>query len=283
MLNISELVIFIEAAKCGNFSQTGKKIGLSQPGISLIIKRLEDHLSVKLFQQQGRSMHLTEAGRVLEPLSKELISLTCSIEEKMKAIQDTVLGDVTIGCSMTLGKSLLTRVMAAFLNQYPSVHMNITCLKKAGQLDQLSAGVVTFGIVSKKIAGCNLDYKKLFVDEVILIVPRHHPQAESPPIHLDDLLREPIILQRRPAGTRDMFFDELRKRNIDQESLNVVLELDSAEEIIIAVEEGIGNAFVSRLTAMHGLKSGRIAEIQVDGMDLERTIYMVRNRAHVLT
>ena len=173
--------------------------------------------------------------------------------------------------------------MANFLNQYPSVHENIEYLKKKGLLDQLSAGEVKISIASKVIESCNIEYKKLFVDEIILIVPANHSWAGSSPIHLDDLVSEPIILREKPAGTRGVFFEALRKHNIDHESLNIVQELDSAEAIVVAVEEGIGSAFLSRLTAMRGLKSGKITEVQVEGMDLERTIYMVRNRAHVLT
>jgi DNA-binding transcriptional LysR family regulator len=60
--------------------------------------------------------------------------------------------------------------------------------------------------------------------------------------------------------------------------LNVAMVLGNAEAIVMAVEEGIGVAFVSRLAAQQGLESGRLVEVKVQGMTLTRNIYLVRNR-----
>jgi len=60
--------------------------------------------------------------------------------------------------------------------------------------------------------------------------------------------------------------------------LNVVMTLGNAEAIEMAVEEGIGISFVSRLTAARGLELGRVVEVEVEGMSLQRNIYLMRNR-----
>jgi DNA-binding transcriptional LysR family regulator len=96
-------------------------------------------------------------------------------------------------------------------------------------------------------------------------------------IYPDDLLDEPIILREDLAGTREVLFDSLRQQDIYPEMLNVVMELGNAEAIEMAVEEGIGVAFVSRLAAARGLDLGHVVEVHVDGMELRRSIYIVRN------
>lgn len=281
MVSIGDLIVFIEAAACNNYSQTAKKLGYSQPTITQKIKRLENQFGVELFQRHGHSMQLTEAGRTLEPLSKEFISLTCLIEEKMAAIQDQVIGEMTIGCSMTLGKYLLTGLIAAFRNQYPFAQVNIECLKKQKLVDQLSAGEVAFGLANKITGRQDIECKKLLTDEIILVVPVHHVWVENAPIYPHDLLSEPMIMLEEPGGTRELIFDALKKQDINPGTLNVALEFDNAEAIVMAVEEGVGIAFLSRLSAQRSLKLGKIAEVQIEGLDLKREIFMVRNKALV--
>lgn len=277
MLNIDDLLVFVEAAECNNFSMTGRKLHLTQPAISQKISSLEERFGVKLFIRQGRSMTLTEAGQVLEPIAKELIGLARRVDETMVSLQGEVFGEMTVGCSTASGKYLLPGLIAEFREMYPLVRINVEVTSRKSVLEKLSSGDVALGISSKKIEHKNLEYRELFTDDVILVVPSSHPWAEFPRVYPDDLLDEPIILREEAAGTREVFLNALRKHDIFPEMLNVVMELGNAEAIEMAVEEGIGIAFISRLAAARGLELGNVAEVKVEGMDLERTIYIVRN------
>ncbi|MBC8503523.1 MAG: LysR family transcriptional regulator [Anaerolineales bacterium] len=278
MLSIDDLVVFVEAADCNNFSKAGRKLHLTQPAVSQKIGGLEDRFGVKLFNRQGRSMCLTEAGQVLEPLAKEVIGLSRRLDETMVSLQGEVVGEMTVGCSTASGKYLLPGQIALFRQQFPMVRINVEVTSRRSVLDKLSVGDVALGVSSKKIEGRDLEYKELFTDDVILIVPEDHPWADYPQIYPDDLLDEPIILREEAAGTREVFLESLRNHDIYPEMLNVAMELGNAEAIEMAVEEGIGIAFISRLAATRGLELGNIAEVRVAGMDLKRTIFMVRNQ-----
>jgi DNA-binding transcriptional LysR family regulator len=128
-----------------------------------------------------------------------------------------------------------------------------------------------------------LEYQDFFKDNVILIVPANHPWAQYRKIYPDDLLDEPMILREEVAGTREVLMDGLQKRDISPEMLNVAMVLGNAEAIEMAVEEGLGVAFVSRLAASRGLELGRVVEVEVEGMELSRNIYLVRNRKQPFT
>lgn len=75
----------------------------------------------------------------------------------------------------------------------------------------------------------------------------------------------------------------LRRHDISPDMLKVAMVLGNAEAIEMAVEEGIGVAFISRLAAAHGLALGRIVEVKVQGMELNRKIYMARSQGNVAT
>ncbi len=283
MLNIDDLLVFVEAAECGNYSKTGRKLHLTQPAISQKINSLEDRFGVKLFTRQGRTMTLTEAGQVLEPIAKELIGLARRVDETMVSLQGEVIGEMTIGCSTASGKYLLPGLIAVFREMFPLVRINVEVTSRKSVLDKLSMGDVALGISSKRIDHRDLEYKELFTDDVILIVPSLHPWAEYPRVYPDDILEAPIILREEASGTREVFLSALKKHDIYPEMLNVVMGLGNAEAIVMAVEEGIGIAFVSRLAAARGLELGHIAEVHVEGMELERAIFIVRNNIIVPT
>ncbi len=277
MLNFSDLVVFLEAAECASFSEAGRNLHLSQPAISQKIDNLQKHFGTKLFIRVGRTMRLTESGQALRPMAKELLSVSRRLEETMVSLQGEVVGEMTIGCSTASGKYLLPGLIANFRQKYPLVRINVSVTSRASVMQKLLGGDVALGISSKQIDHPDLKYQELFTDDVILIVPAGHPWSDYPTIYPDDILDEPIILREELAGTREVLFDSLRQQDIYPEMLNVIMEIGNAEAIEMAVEEGIGVAFVSRLAAARGLDLGQVVEVRVAGMDLRRSIFIVRN------
>jgi DNA-binding transcriptional LysR family regulator len=276
MFNIQDLLVFIEAAECGNFSETGRNLHLSQPAISQKIENLQKHFGTKLFIRDGRSMRLTESGQALRPMAKELISMARHLDETMVSLQGEVIGEMTIGCSTASGKYLLPGLIAAFRRQYPQVRINVQVTSRKSVMEKLLGGDVALGISSKKIPHRDLEYQQFFRDDVILIVPAGHPWDRDMPIQVEEILAEPIILREEAAGTRDVFMTALDRRGFSPDMLNVVMELGNAEAIEMAVEQGIGVAFISKLAAARGLELGYIAQVEVEGMVLTRDIFLTR-------
>ena len=277
MINFSDLIVFLEAADCTSFSEAGRNLHLSQPAISQKIENLQKHFGTKLFVRVGRTMRLTESGQALKPMAKELIGVARRLEETMVSLQGEVVGEMTIGCSTASGKYLLPGLIASFRQKYPMVRINVSVTSRASVIQKMLGGDVALGVSSKMIDHPDLKYQEFFTDDVILIVPANHPWSDYPTIYPDDLLDEPIILREELAGTREVLTDSLRQQDIYPEMMNVVMELGNAEAIVMAVEEGIGVAFVSRLAAARSLDLGQVVEVQVTGMELRRSIYLVRN------
>jgi DNA-binding transcriptional LysR family regulator len=276
MLNIYELVVFLEAAECGNFSETGRNLHLSQPAISQKIENLQKHFGTKLFERDGRTMRLTEAGQALKPLAKELIISARRLDETMVSLQGEVIGEMNVGCSTTSGKYLLPGLIASFRKRYPMVRINVQVISRRSVMDKLLCGDVALGISSKKIPHRDLEYQEFFQDDVILIVPSGHRWDGCTHIQPAEILEEPIILREETAGTRDVFIMAMMERGMSPDMLNVAMDLGNAEAIEMAVEQGIGIAFVSRLAAARGLELGYVAEVKVEGMKLTRDIYLTR-------
>ncbi len=283
MLNIYDLMVFLEAAECGNFSETGRNLHLSQPAISQKIENLQKHFGTKLFVRNGRSMRLTESGVALKPMAKEIINMARRIDETMVSLQGEVIGEMNIGCSTASGKYLLPGLIASFRNFFPHVRVNVQVTSRQSVINRLLAGDIAIGITSKKLPHRDLEYQPFFRDDVILIAPKGHRWEGTGPIRFVDILSEPIILREEASGTRSVVMAKLQEHAISPDMLNVAMELGNAEAIEMAVEQGIGVAFLSRLAAARGLELGYIAEIPVETLALTREIFLTRCRRTLAT
>jgi DNA-binding transcriptional LysR family regulator len=276
--NLNDLVIFLVACETKNFSQAGRQLHLSQPAISQTINNLEKHFAAKLFLRQGRSVDLTEIGQALRPMAQELVSAARRMEETVSSLQGEVVGEFEIGCSTASGKYLLPNLIARFRRTYPLVRVNVLVTSRDSVMKKLVSGEVAMGVSSRRIEHRDLEYKNFFSDEVILIVPADHRWADYRRVYPDDLLDEPMILREECSGTIEVLKAGLLEHDISFDMLNVTMGLGNAEAIEMAVEEGIGVAFISRLAAARGIELGRIVEVEVEGMKLYRKIYLARNQ-----
>jgi LysR family transcriptional regulator, transcriptional activator of the cysJI operon len=283
MLNLNELTVFLAAVRCGSFSEAGRQLHISQPAISQNIDSLEKRFGVKLFVRQGRCVKLTEAGQLLQPLAAELMASASRVNETMCSLQGEVVGEMSVGCSTASGKYLLPGLLARFRRDFPNVRINVTVTGLDVVIQKILAGDMQLGVTSKCIEHSDLEYQSFFEDEIIMIAPIDHKWARYRHIYPDDVLDEPIILREDGAGTRSEVWDGLRKHEILPDMLKVAMVLGNAEAIVMAVEEGIGVAFVSRLAALRSLDLGRIVHVCVEGMELNHTIQMVRNRRFIST
>jgi len=276
--NLNDLAVFLLACETKNFSQAGRQLHLSQPAISQTINNLEKYFGTKLFLRQGRSVDLTEIGQALRPMAQELVSAARRMEETVSSLQGEVVGEFEIGCSTDSGKYLLPNLIAGYRRMYPLVRINVLVTSRDTVIKKLVSGEVAMGVSSRRIDHRDLEYKDFFSDEVVLIAPADHRWAEYRRVYPDDLLDEAMILREEGAGTIEVLKKGLLEHDISFDMLNVAMGLGNAEAIGMAVEEGIGVAFISRLAAAHGLELGRIVEVEVEGMKLCRKIFLARNQ-----
>jgi len=283
MAQISELKVFVIAAEELSFSRAAERLHLSQSAVSQNIQALEREYGVELFERRGRSLRLTTGGQALLPMAQETIGTLQRMSEAMNGLEGKVAGDLIIGCSTTSGKYLLPSLVAAFRRDYPLVRVSIKILSRDEVITRLVDERLALGVTSQKIDQRDLEYVPFFEDRVILIVPAQHPWAAFGRALPADLVDEPLIMREERAGTSQVMAEGLAQHNITLDMLNPVMEIGNAEAIAMAVEEGIGIAFVSELAAARGLALGRIKAVDVTGLDLRRTIYLAHNVRHPLT
>jgi len=283
MLNVYELNIFLVAAETENFSQAARQLNLTQPAVSMQVQALEKQLGVQLFHRVGRTLSLTEQGKALIPLARDMVNRAIHIEEEIESLKGEVVGHLKIGCSTTTGKYFLPHLAARFRQRHPRVQMTIVNHGRDRVLHELCDGSVQLAVVSSQPTARDNEYRHFLTDHVILIVPANHPWASRDVIAPEELRGTDFISRDPESGTRLETEAALMRAGLSCDDLNVVLELGNSEAVSMAVEEGMGLAFVSRLVAQRGIELGRIKEVRVAGLTFEREVYIVYCHRHPAT
>lgn len=283
MLHLNELEIFVAAAEHGSFSEAARFLHLSQPAVSQSIQNLERRFRVQLFSRQGRTARLSDSGKALLPLARELIAAARRVEETMNTMSGTIAGHIHLGCSTATGKYIIPMRIAQFRAQYPAVRVDVQVCSRDVVVQQLLEEDVDFVVSSRQLDHRDLEFVPFQTDEAVLIVPTDHRWARNRHIYPDDLLDEALIMREEGSGTYTALYEALRAHDIAPEMLNVAMTLGNAEAVALAVEEGLGVGFVSKFVAARSIALGRAVEVTVEGFDLRHALYFVRNRRTPMT
>lgn len=277
MIELSTMRVFLVAAEEKNFSQAARRLNMSQSAVSQNIRAMEQVYGVELFQRHGRSVSLSETGEALLPMARDVLRAARLMEDSLQDIKNEIGGELLIGCSTSAGKYLMPALLSMFQQAYPAVHPRVKVMGREGVYERLLNQIIPFGVSSKHFDHRDLECMPLFEDRIYLIVPINHPWAEYGQAMPDDLLDQKIILREEMSGTCETVMQELKSHGITPDMLNVIMELGNPEAIEMAVERGVGIAFVSEMIAARGLALGRIKKVTLQGMDLRRTVHMARH------
>ncbi len=159
---------------------------------------------------------------------------------------------------------------------HPQVTATCQVTSRSQAVDDLSDGLVHIALASPNEFHSNVEFCKFVSDPIRLIAPINHPWAAQGAISLDELLEADFIMREEGSGTLDVAARGLDKIGIPIDRLKTVLTLGNSEAIALAVEEGLGVGFVSQIVVSR-LVSGRVAAIEVHGLELQQDVYIGRN------
>ena len=278
MVDLLRIETFIHAAEHLNFSEAARVLHLSQPTVSHHIKNLEKEMGVNLFERQGASISLTEAGRILLPWARRMLRDSIEMQEMMESLKEGIAGNLQIACSTTAGKYVLPQLAARFTLRHPNIRTKLLRCTPISVIPNLLEREANLGVVSYEIPGKEIEIQEFFKDRIVFIVPQKHPFISRSSIQPEELLDETVIMRETTSGTRKIFLSELAKYDISLEDLNTFMEIGNAEAIVRTVAAGYGVSFVSKLAAACALDRGNVVAIPIEGINLVRTIYMVRKK-----
>ncbi|MCW5863049.1 MAG: LysR family transcriptional regulator [Anaerolineae bacterium] len=277
MLDTHQLNVFLTAAETLSFSEAARRLHMSQPSVSQHIQSLERHFDRELFIRSGRQVLLSDAGRALVPLAREMVNRSEVIEETMRSLDGEVFGHLLVGCSTTPGKYILPHLLARFHRLHPRVKVSCHVAPQERALEMLCSDEIHFSVASAPYLTCrDVELWHYMTDPVVLIAPLGHPWAQRGVIRPQELRDGIFIMREASSGTMAAVTAGLGAHGLSLDELETLLVLGNPEAIALAVQEGLGVGFVSSIVVTKLVQEG-VAVVAIEGLHIERDIYIGRH------
>jgi DNA-binding transcriptional LysR family regulator len=276
MLNTHQLNVFLMAAETLNFTQAAQQLEMTQPSVSQHIQSLEERFDIDLFVRSGRSLELTDAGRTLLQMARELVYLSNHIEEAMACVKGDVFGHLMVGCSTTAGRYILPRLLAEFHQGYPQVKATCHVASPEHAAQMLCDGKVHLALTNTPELCREAELRRFLTDEILLVAPLDHPWSDLEDLPAPELLQADFILPEEDSDCYIAVRDALNKIDLSIYQLNNLITLGSPEAVCLSIKEGIGVGFVSNIVVQK-LAKGQLKIIPVQGLCILQDVYIGRN------
>jgi DNA-binding transcriptional LysR family regulator len=279
-MDTRQLAAFCAVVERRSFSQAAERLGVTQPAVSLQVRSLEKRLGTQLLDRSGRRVEPTEAGMRLYAGAQRLLALE---EQVLSDVTleggDDLTGSFDIGASTGPGGIVLAHLLCDFQQRNPELHVSLHVFDTQTIVERVGARELELG-VGRRHRG--VVFEPFLHDEVVLACPPGHPFGGRA-VTFDELRAETLIVMQEGAGVRQMVEDELRRIGVRLRDLDVRLELGLQESVITAVKAGYGVTFISSTSIESDLAAGTLVAARVDGLPLERDIYLVRSSGRAET
>ena len=189
-------------------------------------------------------------------------------------------GALEIGASTGPAAIVVPLLLCEFHQANPELDVRLSVHDTQTVVSLVAERELELGIVGAARRRRAVEFEPFFSDEVILVCPPGHPSAGRT-VAVDELSELPLVLMQEGAGVRQLLEDELRRQGTRLRDLDVELVLGLQESVRSAVQAGYGATFISRRAVEADLASGTLAEIRVEGLDLQRQISIARSAGRV--
>jgi LysR family transcriptional regulator, regulator of the ytmI operon len=241
-LSLRELLTFVTVARVGSALQAAKALGYAQSTVTLHVQNLERSLGVRLFERNGKRLALTDAGRLVVQEGRELLERAGDLHARARGIASETHGSVAIGVTEPLGTCRLPAVIAAFRRRDPKVNVTVRTGSNVATVALLQSGEVDFAVCGRpRRRDPGIEFKKLFEERVVVLVPKKHRFAERTHVRLGDLTGEKVLVTEESCSYRMLIEATIEAGNLE-------LALDATFGAIMslphAVVAGMGVALV---------------------------------------
>ncbi len=280
-MTLRQLEIFLAVARAGSFRRAAERLALSQPALSQQIKELERRLDSPLFDRLGRSISLTQAGRLLEEHARRIFAMLQGVQDAMRELRGLDRGSLLLGGSTTPGIYLLPWLLGRFKARHGGIEVSLRIGNTREIEERVRASEVDLGIIGGHLAAFKETcVEASLVDRIVLIVPPRHRWAGRRAIAPARLSEECLLVREEGSATRRVTEAALERAGAAPRSR---LELGHTEAIKQGVLAGLGVAFVSEYAVRSEVAGGRLRSLAVRGFPIQRHFHVIRHEARSLT
>ena len=265
MLEARDCRLLDFVAEEGSLTRAATRLNATQPALSRHLKELEGRTRLVLFERTGRRMVLTPAGERLRLRGRDVLAALALAEAEVRELTGQRRTTLRLSTACYTTYFWLPPVLQRLAEKHPSVEVRIAFDLTRRPVPALLDGKLDLALVSGVGSTRRLLVRPVFADELVAVVPPHHPWAERRSVSPHDFARERLIIVPPPEEST-VVNEFLKPAGVTPRDISSVA---LTEALVAVVEGGLGVGVVPRWTVSPQLKSGQLKSVRL-GRGLRR-------------
>ncbi|KZN30689.1 LysR family transcriptional regulator [Pseudoalteromonas luteoviolacea] len=250
-----QLEILLALYEGGSVKAAAEKLFLTQPTVSMQLKKLAEAIGFPLYQQVGKQLKFTDAGLATVDTARQILQSCEELDMHLSNLRGLKSGTLRLS-SVTTAKYFIPHLLGPFCERYPGIDIQFTVANRKQVIERLEQGLDDFYVFSHLPQGLDLEVIEFMSNDLVAIAPASHRFSQKQQVSLAEFCQEDFLIRESGSGTRyatEVFFD-----NLDVKP-NIKMTIASNEAIIHSVLSKLGVSILSS----HTLAFGEIHDVKV--------------------
>jgi len=278
-VTLRQLQVFETVARQLSYSRAAETLYLSQPAVSMQIKQLEESIGLPLFEQMGKKIFLTDAGRELFQCSCAITQQLADMDVLFREMKGLEHGRLNISVVST-ANYFTPQLLAKFCQRHPNINITLSVANRDTVLKQVADNATDLAVMGQPPENSDLTAEPFMKNPLVVIAPPSHPLCKLKRVKLKRLEQEIFLLREQGSGTRGAMERFFVEHGIQ---LHAGMEMGTNEAIKQAVQAGMGLGILSLHSIELELETGRLAVLNAEHFPLLRHWYIVHRKSKRLS
>lgn len=283
-MTLVELKYIVAVARERHFGRAAEACFVSQPTLSIAIKKLEEELGVPVFERGGSEIGITPIGEQIINQAQKILEASANLKEIARQGQDPLDGPLRVGVIHTICPYLLPKLVKRQLARMPQMPLILQENFTVRLLELLRLGEIDCAIMALPLPDSGLEMRPLYQEEFMLAVPRHHRWVGHRAIHPNELKHETMLLLGSGHCFRDQVLEvcpEMSRFSANREGIQKSFEGSSLETIRHMVAAGLGITLLPKSAVLEqGIDNDMVYTIPLEAPVPSREVVLVWRKSY---
>ncbi|KID55107.1 LysR family transcriptional regulator [Pseudoalteromonas luteoviolacea] len=250
-----QLEILLALHQGGSVKAASEKLFLTQPTVSMQLKKLAEAIGLPLYEQVGKQLKFTDAGLATVATAKQILQSCEELDMHLSNLRGLKSGTLRLS-SVTTAKYFIPHLLGPFCERYPGIDIQFTVANRQQVIERLEQGLDDFYVFSHLPEGLDLEVIEFMSNDLVAIAPASHPFSQKDTVSLEEFCQEDFLIRESGSGTRYATEAFFKNQTVTP---NIKMTIASNEAIIHSVLSRLGVSILSS----HTLAFGEIHDVNV--------------------
>lgn len=275
---LRQLEILLAVYQQGSVTAAAEQLHLTQPTVSMQLKKLTEAIGMPLYYPVGRKLQFTDAGKQTVHSAREVLACFERLDMTLTNLRGLTAGTLKLAV-VTTAKYFVPHLIGDFCRLFPQIDLQLKVGNRQQIVERISLGEDDFCVFSHPPHSDNYTLTEFLPNRLVAIAPEDHPLAQQKTVSLQEFSQAPFLMRESGSGTRFAIEQHMRELNCE---LNVRMTIESNEAIKHSVMSGLGVSILSEHTLTFGGSSG-LAVLNVEQLPIRTNWHLVRLKSKPLS